>query len=150
MGIWDSSIRYSNEIIAWSSQLVSAHYLFIFIFQSPLHFFLLLSSHRVRAPTELFSFSCTSILLCLSHMKTMLESMYRSSLFPCVPYSSPWSPAPSHVWPSLWDGIKSRGNHRIQSNALGHVVCTGLRAISLTLRKPFVVTLHDVHFTPDK
>lgn len=148
--VQDSSIKDRNEITACSGQLVSTHYLFIFSLQSPLLFFSLLSSLHVHAPRKLFCFSCTSIPLCLSHMKTMLESMYRSSLFPCVPYSSPWSPAPSHVWPSRWDGIKSRGNHRIQSNAVGHVVCTSLRAISLTSRKPFVVTLHDVHFTPDK
>jgi hypothetical protein len=52
--------------------------------------------------------------------------------------------------PPRRDGIKSRGNHPIQSNAAGHVLCPGLRAVSLTLRKPFVVTLHDVPFSPDK
>jgi hypothetical protein len=116
-------------------------------------FFSLFSSNlHVHSPMMLFCFSSSIIPLCLSHMKTTVESMYRSSLSaPCVPIllldHSPPIPMPD---PPRWDGIRSRGNHRIQSNAAGHVLCTRLRAVSLTSRKPFVVTLHDAPFSPDK
>jgi hypothetical protein len=75
-------------------------------------FFSLLSSNlHIHSPTMLFCFSSTIISLCLSHMKTMVESMYRSSLSsPCVPillldHSPPPPSAPG------WDQVPWEPSH---------------------------------------
>jgi hypothetical protein len=82
-------------------------------------FFSLLSSNlHVHSPTMLFYFSSTILPLCLSHMKTMVESMYRSSL------SSPFVPIllldhfPLFLWLTLLAGMRSGPVGTIASRAM--------------------------------